>query len=118
MPRFGPIVPVVPAAASVWQPPQPAEPVNTALPAAALVAELDPELELDPEPELEPDARRGGPRPGCPGPIALGGGVPTGGGALGFCERSQVWNAVGVTTRTGARISEWPAPHSSVHSTG
>ena len=35
--RFGPTVPVVPAAASVWQLPQPPTPVNTALPAAGVV---------------------------------------------------------------------------------
>ena len=56
--------------------------------------------------------------PGTPGCTALGGGVPTGGGPLGFCELSQFWNTAGVTTRTAARISEWPAPQSSVHSTG
>ena len=53
VPRFGPTVPVVPAAASVWQLPQPAEPVNTALPAAALV--LEDELEDDEPDEDEPD---------------------------------------------------------------
>ena len=50
VPRFGPTVPVVPAAASVWQLPQPADPVKTALPAAALVCEAE-LLEL-----LEPEA--------------------------------------------------------------
>ena len=50
VPRFGPTVPVVAAAASVWQLPQPAEPVKTAFPAAALVceAELEELLELEP----------------------------------------------------------------------
>src|SRR5690242_3382552 len=78
VPRFGPTVPVVPAAASAWQLPQPAEPVNTAFPAAALVCEavLDPlELEL-----LELAAALAA--PGTPGCAALGGGVPTGGGPL------------------------------------
>ena len=49
---------------------------------------------------------------------ALGGGVPIGGGAFAGCDCSHVWNAAGVTTCTGARISAWPAPHSSVHSAG
>jgi hypothetical protein len=47
--RSGPTVPEAEAAASVWQPLHPAEPVNTVLPAAALVAEL----ELDELEELE-----------------------------------------------------------------
>jgi hypothetical protein len=86
------------------------------LPAAGLVAdELDDPLELEPfelvEPEEAPD-----PRPGATS--AFGGGVPIGGGAFGFSWRSHVWNAVGVTTCTVARINEWPAPHSSVHSAG
>ena len=50
--------------------------------------------------------------------LALGGGVPIGGGPLGFWWLNQVRKAVGVTTCTGARMSEWPAPHSSVHSAG
>jgi hypothetical protein len=51
--RSGPTVPVAEAAASVWQPLQPADPVNTTLPAAAVVSELEvDELELD---ELELD---------------------------------------------------------------
>ena len=37
--RFGPTVPVAPASASVWQPPQPAL-VKTALPAVAIAREL------------------------------------------------------------------------------
>src|SRR5215470_11484353 len=84
VPRFGPTVPVVPAAASVWQLPQPADPVNTALPAAALVCEA--ELEVEPlELELvEPAAALAA--PGTPGWTAFGGGVPTGGAPLGFCE--------------------------------
>ena len=51
--RFGPTVPVADAAASVWHPLHPAEPVNTAWPAAALVLdELDEEdvLGADDEP--------------------------------------------------------------------
>ena len=46
MSRSGPTVPVADAAASVWQPLQPAEPVNTALPAAALVFADEPADEL------------------------------------------------------------------------
>jgi hypothetical protein len=34
--RFGPIVPLEPAAVKVWHPAQPAEPVKTVLPAATL----------------------------------------------------------------------------------
>src|SRR5436305_1215705 len=34
--RFGPTVPVVPAAASTWQEPQPPGPTNTCLPAAGV----------------------------------------------------------------------------------
>ena len=49
---------------------------------------------------------------------ALGGGVPIGGGAFGLLVREPRLKAAGVTTWTAARISEWPAPHSSVHSTG
>src|SRR5689334_12487326 len=115
VPRFGPTVPVVPAAASVWQLPQPADPVKTAFPAAALVCDAELPPELVPLVLLELPAL---PAPGTPGWTALGGGVPTGGGPLGFCELSHFWNASGLTTRTAARISEWPAPHSSVHSTG
>ena len=43
-------MPVASAAASVWHPLQPAEPVKTALPAAALVLELAPDV---PDDELE-----------------------------------------------------------------
>jgi hypothetical protein len=47
-------VPVADAAASVWQPLQPADPVNSAWPAAALV--LDPPLDDEDDPEDdEPD---------------------------------------------------------------
>ena len=56
--------------------------------------------------------------PGRPVCWSLGGGVPIGGAALGFWAFSQVSKAPGVTTCTVERISEWPAPHSSVHSTG
>src|SRR5580704_85310 len=62
--KFGPTVPVVPAASSVWQLPQPPGPTKIALPAAGLVAdELDDPLELEPfelvEPEEAPDPRPG-----------------------------------------------------------
>src|SRR5579884_1533549 len=39
-PRFGPTVPVVPAAASVWHEPQPPGPVNTCLPEAGVTGTL------------------------------------------------------------------------------
>src|SRR5205814_3264620 len=81
VPRFGPTVPVVPAAASVWQLPQPADPVNTAFPAAALVCEAELEELLELELELLAAAPAA---PGTPGWAALDGGVPTGGGPLGF----------------------------------
>src|ERR671937_2180176 len=83
-PRFGPTVPVVPAAASVWHDPQPADPVNTALPAAGLVAELAP-LEAPgpafaaPDPSDPPPVGDDGAAPGTPAWLAEGGGVPTGG---------------------------------------
>src|ERR1700722_16452451 len=101
--RFGPIVPVAPAAASVWQEAQPPAPVKTALPAAA-VAVLEAAGAL-------PEAAgavlaRGAPAPGMPLWSSLGGRLPTGGGALAGCDRSQAWKAAGVTTRTVARISE------------
>ena len=58
--RSGPTVPLAPAAARVWQPPHPAAPTNTALPAAALALapvpdEDEPEDELDDEPDEDPD---------------------------------------------------------------
>jgi hypothetical protein len=87
------------------------------LPAAALVAEpelAEPELD-DP---LELDAPAEPAAPGTPGWAAWGGGEPIGGAAPAFCEPSQVENADGAITRTVARISECPAPHSSVHSAG
>jgi hypothetical protein len=56
--------------------------------------------------------------PGMPGWEAMGGGVPTGGGPFGCCDDSHDWKSCWETTRTLARISEWPAPHSSVHSAG
>jgi hypothetical protein len=119
--------------------------VNTALPAAAAAPEAAPdeleleELELD---ELEPAELElelvelvkpddevvldGALRPGVAetdepelAPWAVtGGGVPTGGAAPERCELSHDWKAWGVTTTALARISEWPAPQSSVHSTG
>lgn len=142
--RSGPTVPVALAAASVWQPLHPAVPTNTAFPAATLAAEAEDELDApdaplaedededelaDPEaPLLEaPEAplledEDGPPGDGVPYPgtalLTLGGVTPTGGGALAGWERSQLANCVGLTTRTLVRISEWPAPQSSVHSTG
>src|SRR5437588_11902734 len=77
--RFGPTVPVAPAAASVWQPLQPEVPANTALPADA--AEVELVLELDEDVVLVlgaglPEA------PGIPGWAAFGGGDPTAGAEL------------------------------------
>jgi hypothetical protein len=50
--------------------------------------------------------------------LTFGGVEPTGGGPLAGWARSQLWKAVALTTRTLERISECPAPHNSVHSTG
>src|SRR5947209_8371666 len=88
--RFGPIWPVAPAAASVWQELQPGAPVKSALPAAAVAAdvldvallELDVELLelelLDEAPALafEPSPLVAGaadPAPGTPAWAAEGG---------------------------------------------
>src|SRR5436305_5626354 len=102
--RFGPTVPLVPAAARVWQVPQPPGPVKTTFPAAAEPVEAEPDEaapeEAEPEPEAEPDDGAA-PPPGMPGCAALGGGVPTGGGPFGFCAPNQALKAVGVTTWTG-----------------
>src|SRR5579864_2044954 len=109
--RFGPTTPVVPAAARVWQLPHVPTPVKIVLPAAAA---------LPPAAVVEVDELGAGAPPaeplGTPGCAALGGGTPSGGGPFAFCERSQLLKAAGVTTWTVARIREWPAPHSSVHS--
>src|ERR1039458_2675472 len=56
--------------------------------------------------------------PGTPGWTAFLGGLPIGGGPLGFWELIHVLKAVGETTFTVERMSEWPAPPSSVHSAG
>jgi hypothetical protein len=56
--------------------------------------------------------------PGTPGWAAFGGGWPSGGVPLSGWDFSHDANCVGLTTRTVERISECPAPHSSVHSTG
>jgi hypothetical protein len=87
--------------------------VNTALPSAVLLAELDELDEL-----LVEGAAADDPAPGTPTCTALGGGTPIGGGPLGFCDRNHAWNFAGVTTYAAVRISEWPAPQSSVHSAG
>jgi hypothetical protein len=113
--RLGPIVPVAPAAASVWQPLHPEAPVKMALPAAGLVVA---EAELDVETFPSDDGGDPGGAPGSPDSAATGAGVPTGGGPFGFCELSHWWYAAGVTTCTGARMNECPAPQSSVHSAG
>src|SRR5581483_6520260 len=105
--RSGPTVPVEPAAARVWQPLHPAVPVNTVLPAAAPVLEDeepdDPELDDELEPEDDPPD--GVPYPGR-ALLTFGGVEPTGGGPLAGWERSQLWKAVALTTRTLVRISE------------
>src|SRR5579862_5171144 len=93
--RFGPTVPVAPAAASVWQLLQVPTPVKIALPAAALLA-AEEVLEVGALGELADE-------PGIPGCAAVGGGTPTGGGPLSFCDDSQVRKAAGVTTWTVAR---------------
>lgn len=101
-------MPVAPAAASVWQVLQPAEPVKTALPAAAELPELGLDFELEVE-LVEVVAVVA---------VALGGGTPTGGGPLFGCLENHVWKAEGATTWTWARMKEWPGPHNSVHSAG
>src|SRR5262249_47575664 len=95
--RSGPIGPVAPAAASVWQEEQPAE-VNTAFPSAVLLAldELDDELLLVVGAAADPD-------PGTPTWTPFAGGTPIGGGPLGFWERNHVWNCAGVTTCAAVR---------------
>jgi hypothetical protein len=107
----------------VWHPPHPAEPVKSALPAAAPApedAELLDDAELLEEAELLDEAELlvGDAAPGMPAWVTFDGGAPSGGAVLPFCAASQVWNVCGVTTRTGARIRPWPAPHNSVHSAG
>src|ERR1700716_1944372 len=86
--RSGPVVPVVPASASVWQAPQPPAPVNVCLPSAAGSAVVAP-----------------------PPPVEVWAPPP-------FCAFSQVENSAGVTTLTVERIVEWPRPQSSAHTTG
>ena len=87
VPRFGPTVPVVPAAASVWHVPQPAAPGEHGL--ARLRARRQ-RARRDCEPPLDalPLRRAGGggvPAPGTPGaPDVFGGGVPIGGAAFGL----------------------------------
>lgn len=98
--RFGPIVPVAPAAARVWQVLHPDEPVNTTLPADAEAELL--EVALLDEVVLEEVALEGSADPTA----AFGGGVPTGGGPLLGCLESHAENAEGLTTRTCARMKE------------
>src|SRR5436305_946593 len=93
VPRFGPTVPVVPAAASVWHVPQPPGPVKTALPAVAAADGAPPaedELVLavapgplfaPPTPSALPAVGADGAAPGSPASPAFGGGVPRGGEA-------------------------------------
>src|ERR1700757_4249338 len=88
--RFGPIVPLAFAAVSVWQLEQPLE-LKTERPAAEGEAGL---VEVE---------------------VVLDGG---GGAALFFWCASQASNAAGFITMAWLRMSEWPSPHSSVHSSG
>jgi hypothetical protein len=132
VPRFGPVVPVAPAAARVWQELQPEDPVKIALPAAMLAA-LEPPaavvlvlappavlvvllllVVLVPAPEPlfalfvpsdVPPVGAPAPAPGSPARAAFAGIEPIGGAAPAFWDCSQVWNACGVTTRTDARIN-------------
>jgi len=71
--RFGPTVPVVPAAARVWHEAQPPTPVKTAFPSAALAAAPELELELV---ELAAPVDELAVEPGTPGWAARGGGYP------------------------------------------
>jgi hypothetical protein len=96
VPRFGPTVPVAPAAASVWQELQPAEPVKIALPAAALLAALPDVVLVAPPEDCEPLEDGEGcavpPPAGAPFGIADGGEAPIGGAALACCDCSQDLN--------------------------
>jgi hypothetical protein len=100
----------------VWHELQVPTPLKTVLPAAmaevALVVGVVGEAAVVLV-ELELDGL-----PGTPGWAALVGGVPIGGGAFAGWAASHDWNWAGWTTYTVERISECPAPHSSVHSTG
>src|ERR1700746_1849390 len=90
--RSGPIVPVAWAAVRVWQLEQPFA-LKTERPAAdgeVGVVEGEVDVEVD-------------------------GGA---GAALFFCCASQASNAAGFITIAWLRMSEWPSPHSSVHSSG
>src|SRR3954452_17509818 len=87
--RFGPVVPLALASARVWQALQPPAPVNTCFPAAGLVAAAPPAL--------------------APPPPAV---------AAPLIFLNQVLNWPWVTTLAKLRIVEWPAPHSSAHTTG
>lgn len=103
MSRFGPTVPVAPAAASVWQAAHPAE-ANKALPAVA----DEPEPEVDELLELDADDVELGvlAAPGTPGWASVGPGTPTGAGPPGFCDCSHELNAAGVSTWTALRMNE------------
>lgn len=94
--RFGPMVPVAPAAASVWHELQVPTPLKTALPAALAAPDgLGDGLGLGGG-ALAVGAL--GWVPGTPGWFSPGGGVPIGGGALAGWAASQDWNLAGVTT--------------------
>src|SRR3954452_8759473 len=89
--RSGPILPVALAALSVWQLAQPLA-LKTERPAAVgdvvVVVEVDDVV------------------------------VDEGGAAVFPCFFSQESNAAGSITTAWLRMSEWPSPHSSVHSSG
>src|SRR3954463_10328702 len=86
--RSGPILPVALAALSVWQLAQPLA-LKTERPAAV-----------------------------GDGVVVVDVVVDAGGAALFSCFLSQESNAAGSITTAWLRMSEWPSPHSSVHSSG
>ena len=96
VPRFGPVVPVVPAAARVWQPLHPESSGEHGLagrdrrpgPAEPELEERPPEPLVAPcwLPSEVPPVGAPAPAPGSPASAALGGVVPIGGGALGFWD--------------------------------
>ena len=96
--RSGPTFPVAFAALSVWHAEQPFE-LKTVRPACA--GEMGVVLEVV---DVEVVGRGRGSGRWRP--------------AFFSCFLSQVLNAAGYTTTAWLRMSEWPSPHSSVHSSG
>src|SRR3954468_22177402 len=92
--RSGPILPVALAALSVWQLAQPLA-LKTERPAAA--GDVVVVVEVDDVDDVV---------------------VDEGGAAVFPCFFSQESNAAGSITTAWLRMSEWPSPHSSVHSSG